>query len=73
MIESNLLPIERRCSAINCFGAPTELLPLTMWYRNGDIESMFREQPDPHFRYDLICAFIMFISLGLIQLITIQG
>lgn len=44
-----------------------------MWYRNGDIESMFREQPDPHFRYDLICAFIMFISLGLIQLITIQG
>lgn len=72
MIESNLLPNERRCSDFNCFGPPTELLPLTMWYRNAERESMYREQPDPHFRYDLLCAFIMFISMGLLQIIVIQ-
>lgn len=73
MIESNLLPSERRCSDFNCFGPPTELQPVTMWYRNSDRELDFREQGDPHFRYDLVCAFIMFMSLGLLQLITIQG
>ncbi|XP_031622871.1 adenylate cyclase type 2 isoform X2 [Contarinia nasturtii] len=73
MIESNLLPPDRRCSDLNCFGPPSELRPLTMWYRNSDRETLFREQPDPHFRYDLLCAFIMFLSLGLLQLIVIQG
>lgn len=72
MIESNLLPTERRCSDFNCFGPPTELLPVTMWYRNRERETMYREQPDPHFRYDLFCAFIIFISLGLLQIIVIQ-
>lgn len=73
MIESNLLAPERRCSDLNCFGPPSELQPVTMWYRNSEREIMFREQPDPHFRYDLVCAFIMFLSLGLLQLIVIQG
>lgn len=73
MIESNLLPPERRFSVLNCFGPPTELQPITMWYRNNEIENAFREQPDPHFCFDLVCASIMFTSLGLIQLITIQG
>ncbi|XP_037041756.1 adenylate cyclase type 2 isoform X2 [Bradysia coprophila] len=73
MIESNLLPPERRCSDFNCFGPPTELRPVTMWYRNSTIESQYREQPDPHFRFDLVCSFIMFISIGLLQLIVIHG
>lgn len=72
MIESNLLPTERRCSDFNCFGPPTELRPVTMWYRNSDRESMYRKQPDPHFRFDLICSFIIFLSLGLLQLIVIR-
>lgn len=73
MIESNLLPPERRCSDFNCFGPPTELRPVTMWYRNSTIESQYREQPDPHFRFDLVCSFIMFLSIGLLQLIVIHG
>lgn len=93
MIESNLLPPERRCSDFNCFGPPTgksddlfifdvkylscllilELRPVTMWYRNSAIESQYREQPDPHFRFDLVCSYIMFISIGLLQLIVIHG
>lgn len=73
MIESNLLPPETTCSDFNCFGPPKELRPITMWYRNSAREAMYREQPDPHFRYDLICAFIMFVSMSFVQLIVIQS
>lgn len=72
MIESNLLPPERRCSNFNCFGPPTELKPITMWYRNTPREAMYRAQPDPHFRFDLICAFIVFLSIASIQLIVVD-
>lgn len=87
MIESNLLPPERRCSDLwsmvggggggglwgCCWGPPTELKPVTMWYRDGEIESAYREKPDPHFRYDLICSFIMFVSLAVLQLVVVKA
>ncbi|XP_065361182.1 adenylate cyclase type 2 isoform X2 [Calliphora vicina] len=72
MIESNLLPPERKCLNFNCFGPPTELRPLTMWYRNTPREVMYRARPDTHFRYDLICAFLLFISIALVQLIVME-
>ncbi|KAI8123483.1 Adenylate cyclase type 2 [Lucilia cuprina] len=72
MIESNLLPPERKCFNFNCFGPPTELKPLTMWYRNTPREVMYRARPDTHFRYDLICAFLLFISIALVQLIVME-
>ncbi|XP_034481363.1 adenylate cyclase type 2 isoform X2 [Drosophila innubila] len=73
MIESNLLPPERKCFFnFNFLGPPTELKPLTMWYRNTPREAMYREQPDTHFRYDLICAFVLFLSLAIVQLIVIE-
>ncbi|KAH8370739.1 hypothetical protein KR093_004841, partial [Drosophila rubida] len=72
MIESNLLPPERKCFNFNFLGPPTELKPLTMWYRNTPREAMYREQPDTHFRYDLICAFVLFLSLAVVQLIVIE-
>ncbi|XP_058980052.1 adenylate cyclase type 2 isoform X1 [Musca domestica] len=72
MIESNLLPPERKCFNFNCFGPPTELKPLTMWYRNTPREVMYRAQPDTHFRYDLICAFLLFISIAAVQLIVMD-
>ncbi|XP_059607594.1 adenylate cyclase type 2 [Phlebotomus argentipes] len=73
MIESNLLPPENACSDCGCFGPPKELKPITMWYRNGPREEMYRMLPDPHFRYDLICAFIMFLSIAVIQLIIVRS
>lgn len=73
MIESNLLPPERRCSDFNCFGPPTELRPVTMWYRDSNIETMYREQPDMHFRYDLICSFTILLTIATMQFIVIQG
>lgn len=72
MIESNLLPPERRCSNFNCFGPPTELKPITMWYRNSPRETLYRAQPDPHFRFDLLCAFSIFLLLAIVQLIVIE-
>ncbi|XP_054736031.1 adenylate cyclase type 2 isoform X1 [Anastrepha obliqua] len=72
MIESNLLPPERKCFNFNFFGPPTELKPFTMWYRNTPREAMYRAQPDTHFRFDLICAFVLFLSIALIQLIVIE-
>ncbi|XP_037933392.1 adenylate cyclase type 2 isoform X2 [Teleopsis dalmanni] len=72
MIESNLLPPERKCFNFNFFGPPTELKPFTMWYRNTPREAMYRAQPDTHFRYDLICAFVLFLSIAIVQLIVID-
>lgn len=85
MIESNLLPPERRCSeqlltsvggcfggCCGCLGPPTELQPVTMWYRDAAIERAYRDKPDPHFRYDLICSFIMFVALAVLQLVVVQ-
>ncbi|XP_017466015.1 PREDICTED: adenylate cyclase type 2 isoform X2 [Rhagoletis zephyria] len=72
MIESNLLPPERKCFNFNFFGPPTELKPFTMWYRNTPREAMYRAQPDTHFRFDLICAFVLFLSIALIQLVVIE-
>uniref|UniRef100_A0A1A9WSS6 adenylate cyclase n=1 Tax=Glossina brevipalpis TaxID=37001 RepID=A0A1A9WSS6_9MUSC len=72
MIESNLLPPERKCFNFNFFGPPTELKPFTMWYRNTPREAMYRARPDTHFRYDLICAFLLFISMAAVQLIVLD-
>ncbi|XP_070504042.1 adenylate cyclase type 2 isoform X5 [Chironomus tepperi] len=73
MIESNLLPEESYCTECQCWGAPRELQPVTMWYRNKARETMYRSQPEPTFRFDLICATVMFISIALIQLIVFEN
>jgi hypothetical protein len=73
MIESNLLPEENYCNECQCWGAPPrELQPVTMWYRNSAKESMFREQPEPTFRFDLMCAALIFMSIAVIQLIVFK-
>jgi len=72
MIESNLLPPEKTCTDCSCCGPPKELRPVTMWYRNSARETMYRVQPEPHFRFDLICSFIMFLSIAIIQFISIK-
>ncbi|XP_055628937.1 adenylate cyclase type 2 isoform X2 [Toxorhynchites rutilus septentrionalis] len=73
MIESNLLPEDGHCNECKCWGPPKELQPVTMWYRNTAREAMYRAQPDPSFRYDLICSFILFLSIGLIQIVVFKS
>lgn len=72
MIESNLLPKENFCNECQCWGPPKELQPVTMWYRNTARETMFRAQPDTLFRFDLVCASVMFLSIALIELIVFE-
>lgn len=43
-----------------------------MWYRNTPREAMYRARPDTHFRYDVICAFLLFISMAAVQLIVLD-
>ncbi|EDS33773.1 adenylate cyclase [Culex quinquefasciatus] len=73
MIESNLLPEDGHCSECKCWGPPKELQPVTMWYRNTAREAMYRAQPDPSFRFDLICSFVLFLSIGLIQVVVFKS
>lgn len=73
MIESNLLPEDGHCGECKCWGPPKELQPVTMWYRNDSREAMYRTQPDSSFRYDLICTFILFLSIGLIQIVVFKS
>ncbi|XP_040164329.1 adenylate cyclase type 2 isoform X4 [Anopheles arabiensis] len=73
MIESNLLPEDGYCGECKCWGPPKELQPVTMWYRNTARETLFRAQPEPTFRFDLICSFILFLTIGLIQIIVFKS
>lgn len=73
MIESNLLPPETTFSCCDIFGPPKELRPITMWYRNSARENMYRVLPDLHFKFDLICAFGIFLSMCVIQFIVLEG
>ncbi|XP_058066441.1 adenylate cyclase type 2 [Anopheles bellator] len=73
MIESNLLPEDGYCGECKCWGPPKELQPVTMWYRNTARETLFRAQPEPTFRYDLICSFVLFTFIGLIQIIVFKS
>ncbi|XP_058835255.1 adenylate cyclase type 2 isoform X3 [Topomyia yanbarensis] len=73
MIESNILPEDEHCSECQCWGLPKELKPVIMVYRNTDREAMYRAQPDPNFRFDLICSFVLFLSIGLIQIVIFKS
>lgn len=72
MIESNLLPIEKHCSDFRCWGPPKELQPITMWYRNTARETMYREQPEPWFRIDMMIAYFLFLVVGATQFLVID-
>lgn len=72
MIESNLLPPEKKLWTCDLFGPPTELRPITMWYRTPSREKMYRNLPDSHFKYDMICAFIIFLSMAVLQFLTFE-
>lgn len=73
MIESNLLPSETTLTCCDIFGPPKELRPITMWYRSSARETMYRVLPDPHFKFDLICAFSIFLSMCVVQFIVLES
>ncbi|XP_055530208.1 adenylate cyclase type 2 isoform X2 [Wyeomyia smithii] len=73
MIESNILPDDHHFSECQCWGPPKELQPVTMRYRNSAREAMFRAQPDTNFRFDLVCSSILFLTIGLIEIVVFKS
>lgn len=63
MIESNLLPIERKVNIIQ---------NITMWYDDKSIEKLYRQLPNTRFKYDLLCCFALAVIILLIQIITFK-
>ncbi|XP_021918215.1 adenylate cyclase type 2 isoform X3 [Zootermopsis nevadensis] len=44
-----------------------ELNPILLWFRKPHQEADYRNQPDPHFRYYVLCATVLFLCLFAIQ------
>lgn len=80
MIESNLEP-SRMCCFCCCGGsgsdwcgrgAPRELRPCTLRYRVADREAMYATRRDDLFRRDVAFAYVLFILMAAILLLTQQ-
>lgn len=72
MIESNLLPPEKGFPSCDLFGPPKEIKPVTMLYRSHSREKLYEAQPDVNFKYNLLCAFAIFLCLAALQFIVFE-
>ena len=48
-----------------------ELNPMLLWFRKPEQETDYRNQPDPHFRYYVLCAVVLFLSMASVQIATV--
>nr|CAD7408925.1 unnamed protein product [Timema cristinae] len=72
MIESNLLPSKTTCLECKKWLQSEELNPVSLWFRNPQHEEEYRNQVDPHFRYYVSCAFLLFSAVAFIQALTLS-
>nr|CAD7431196.1 unnamed protein product [Timema monikensis] len=72
MIESNLLPSKTTCLECKKWLQSEELNPVSLWFRNPQHEEEYRNQVDPHFRYYVSCAFLLFSAVAIIQALTLS-
>ncbi|PSN57754.1 hypothetical protein C0J52_00336 [Blattella germanica] len=49
-----------------------ELNPVLLWFRKPQQETDYRNQPDPHFRYYVLCAVVLFLCMTAIQVATMS-
>ncbi|CAH2039985.1 unnamed protein product, partial [Iphiclides podalirius] len=68
MIEQNLLP-QRTCC--DCSNNSEGMNRVTLWFKNGDQESQYRDQSDAQFKYNVACATALFSLLAFIQMLTV--
>ncbi|CAB0013321.1 unnamed protein product, partial [Nesidiocoris tenuis] len=59
--------------SFNCrYCAPKDGMdPATLWFTEKQHESRYRQQADPHFKEYMLCACVLFVTMALIQLLTI--
>nr|CAD7269649.1 unnamed protein product [Timema shepardi] len=72
MIESNLLPSKTTCLECKKWLQSEELNPVSLWFRNPQHEEEYRNQVDPHFRFYVSCAFLLFSAVAIIQALTLS-
>ncbi|KAJ9592331.1 hypothetical protein L9F63_001151, partial [Diploptera punctata] len=70
MIESNLLPSKNTCLECKKWLNSEELNPMLLWFRKSEQETDYRNQPDPHFRFYVLCAIVLFLCMTSIQVAT---
>ncbi|GFG37885.1 hypothetical protein Cfor_07375, partial [Coptotermes formosanus] len=70
MIESNLLPSKNTCLECKKWLSSEELNPLLLWFRKPHQETSYRNQPDHHFQYYVLCAGSLFLCMCAIQVAT---
>lgn len=70
MIESNLLPSKNTCLECKKWLNSEELNPVLLWFRKPEQETDYRNQPDPHFRFYVLCAVVLFLCMMSIQVAT---
>ncbi|BET03242.1 CurlyCc [Nesidiocoris tenuis] len=71
MIESNLLPYKGGCLECGYCAPKDGMDPATLWFTEKQHESRYRQQADPHFKEYMLCACVLFVTMALIQLLTI--
>lgn len=71
MIESNLLPSKNACLECKKWLSSEELNPVLLWFRKPHQETDYRNQPDPHFQYYVLCATALFLCMAAIQVATL--
>lgn len=70
MIESNLLPSKTSCWDCEKFLNFEEFNPILLWFRKGDHETDYRNQPDPQFKYYIVGAVGLFLCMSVIQALS---
>ncbi|KAJ8867036.1 hypothetical protein PR048_032898 [Dryococelus australis] len=71
MIETNLLPGDNACLECRGWRKSEELNPVSLWFRKRQQEADYRDQPDPHFRRYVTYAFLLFLCVAAIQMLTV--
>lgn len=70
MIESNLLPSKVSCWDCEKFLNFEEFNPILLWFKKSDHETDYRNQPDPQFKYYVVCAVGLFLCMTAIQALS---
>ncbi|KAF5269880.1 hypothetical protein FQR65_LT05678 [Abscondita terminalis] len=71
MIENDLVPDRFSCLECRKWWSSEDLHPAFLWFRNKNEENNYKNKPDNEFRYNMICALLVFFAMCIMQFSTI--
>ncbi|KAK4877004.1 hypothetical protein RN001_009510 [Aquatica leii] len=71
MIENDLVPDRFSCLECRKWWNSEDLHPAFLWFKNPIQENNYRNKPDNEFRYNIICAALVFLAMCIMQFSTI--